>query len=81
MSGWLGHWVDVAAILATLIGLGVTIGYGVSQFASGMFNISGMQWIVDDSGQTYSWLLRFLGLTLIVAASCLSALSGLAARH
>ena len=21
MSGWLGHWVDVAAILATLIGL------------------------------------------------------------
>ena len=29
LSGWLGHLVDIAAILATLIGLGVTIGYGV----------------------------------------------------
>jgi choline-glycine betaine transporter len=76
MSGWLGHWVDVAAILATLIGLGVTIGYGVSQFASGMFNISGMQWIVDDTGKPTLGA-QILGLTLIVGASCLSALSGL----
>jgi len=76
MSGWLGHWVDVAAILATLIGLGVTIGYGVSQFASGMFNISGMQWIVDDTGKPTLGA-QILGLTLIVVASCLSALSGL----
>ena len=54
----------------------MTIGYGVSQFASGMFNISGMQWIVDDTGKPTLGA-QILGLTLIVVASCLSALSGL----
>ena len=51
LSGWLGHLVDIAAILATLIGLGVTIGYGVSQFAAGLFNISGMSFLMNSSGQ------------------------------
>jgi len=76
MSGALGHLVDVAAILATLIGLGVTIGYGVSQFASGLFNISGMGWIVDSSGAP-TLTAQIVGLVIIVGASCLSALSGL----
>ncbi|MGB1402721.1 MAG: BCCT family transporter [Porticoccaceae bacterium] len=76
MSGWLGHMVDIAAILATLIGLGVTIGYGVSQFASGIFNISAMQWIVDEAGKP-TLAAQITGLVIIVSASCLSALSGL----
>jgi choline/carnitine/betaine transport len=76
MSGALGHLVDIAAILATLIGLGVTIGYGVSQFASGLFNISGMGWIVDSSGAP-TLTAQIVGLVIIVGASCLSALSGL----
>jgi choline/carnitine/betaine transport len=76
MSGALGHLVDIAAILATLIGLGVTIGYGVSQFASGLFNISGMQWIVDEAGKP-TLMAQVMGLIIIVGASCLSALSGL----
>jgi len=76
MSGWLGHMVDIAAILATLIGLGVTIGYGVSQFASGIFNISAMQWIVDEAGKP-TLVAQIMGLVIIVSASCLSALSGL----
>jgi choline-glycine betaine transporter len=59
-----------------LIGLGVTIGYGVSQFASGMFNISGMQWIVDEAGKPTLGA-QVMGLIIIVGASCLSALSGL----
>jgi choline/carnitine/betaine transport len=76
MSGALGHLVDIAAILATLIGLGVTIGYGVSQFASGLFNISGLQWIVDEAGKP-TLMAQVMGLIIIVGASCLSALSGL----
>ena len=76
MSGALGHLVDVAAILATLIGLGVTIGYGVSQFASGLFNISGIEWIVDAAGKP-TLAAQIFGLVVIVGASCLSALSGL----
>ena len=76
MSGWLGHLVDIAAILATLIGLGVTIGYGVSQFASGIFNVSAMDWIVDEAGKP-TLAAQITGLVIIVTASCLSALSGL----
>ena len=34
MSGTIGNVVDIVAILATIVGLGVTIGFGVSQFAS-----------------------------------------------
>ena len=76
MSGWAGNLVDIAAILATLIGLGVTIGYGVSQFASGIFNISGLQWIVDDAGKP-TLVAQVVGLAVIVSASCVSAMSGL----
>jgi len=35
VEGLLGDIVDIVAILATIIGVCVTIGYGVSQFASG----------------------------------------------
>jgi choline/carnitine/betaine transport len=76
MSGGAGHVVDIVAILATIVGLSVTIGYGVSQFASGLFNISGATWLVDDGGKP-TLLAQLFGLTLIVSASCLSAMSGL----
>ena len=76
VSGWLGHLVDIAAILATLIGLGVTIGYGVSQFSAGLFNISGFSFLMNDSGQP-TLSAQITGLVLIVSASCLSALSGI----
>ena len=76
MSGGAGHVVDIVAILATIVGLSVTIGYGVSQFASGLFNISGALWLVGDGGAP-TLLAQLIGLTLIVSASCLSAMSGL----
>ena len=42
LSGPLGHVVDIVSVIATILGVSVTIGYGVSQFASGIFNISGV---------------------------------------
>jgi len=51
LSGPIGHIVDIAAILATIIGVGVTIGYGVSQFASGVFNITEWSWIASGDGK------------------------------
>ena len=76
LSGWVGHAVDIAAILATLIGLGVTIGYGVSQFAAGLYNISALDILVDAAGKP-TLTAQILGLVLIVSASCLSAMSGI----
>ena len=76
MSGTIGNVVDIVAILATIVGLGVTIGFGVSQFASGLFNITGASWLIDNAGKP-TLMAQLFGLTLIVCASCLSALSGL----
>ena len=60
MSGSAGNVVDIVAILATIVGLSVTIGYGVSQFASGLFNISGAQWLVGEGGCTRDNLKKYL---------------------
>ncbi len=75
IQGWVGHVVDIAAILATIIGVGVTIGYGVSQFASGVFNISGAQWLMNSDG-TPSFAAQFVALLVVLIASTLSAMSG-----
>ena len=37
-------------MIATFLSVSVTIGYGVSQFASGIFNITGAHWIMNDRG-------------------------------
>ena len=76
IAGPLGHAVDIVAILATIIGIGVTIGYGVSQFASGMFNITGANWMV--SGEDKATLsAQLAGLVFIMIASTVSAMSGI----
>jgi choline-glycine betaine transporter len=56
--------------------MGVSIGYGVSQFASGAFNISGAAWIVNSDGSP-SLMAQLIALVVIMVASCLSAMSGL----
>ena len=75
MSGALGNIVDIVAILATVVGVGVTIGYGVSQFSSGLFNITGANWIVSESGKP-TLPAQLLALTIIMLASTASAMSG-----
>ena len=75
MNGFLGHVVDIVAIVATIIGVGVTVGYGVSQFASGLYNITGAEWLSTESGAA-SLAGQILALVLVLAASILSAMSG-----
>ena len=50
LSGPLGHAVDIVSVIATILGVSVTIGYGVSQFASGIYNITAAGWIMNDAG-------------------------------
>jgi len=75
MEGLLGDVVDIVAILATVIGVSVTIGYGVSQFASGVYNITGFDWISAPSGKP-TLAAQLLALVIIISASVLSAVSG-----
>ena len=75
LSGPLGHVIDIVAIIATISGVGVTIGYGVSQFASGIFNITGAGWITADDGKP-ALSAQLIALVIIMAASVISACSG-----
>ncbi|MEM7360212.1 MAG: BCCT family transporter [Pseudomonadota bacterium] len=74
-SGMVGHIVDIVAILATIIGVAVTIGYGVSQLASGFHNITGLSWLLNPDG-TPTLLAQVSALILVIAASTWSAMTG-----
>lgn len=75
LSGWLGHVIDIVAVIATVLGVAVTIGFGVAQFASGLHNISGASWMMTPEG-TPTNVAMILALVLIMGLSTLSALSG-----
>lgn len=75
LSGPLGHLIDVSAVLATILGVSVTIGAGVSQFSSGLFNITEAGWLIDaEGGPTIAGMI--FSLVIVMGASTLSAMSG-----
>ncbi|WP_170773980.1 BCCT family transporter [Ruegeria lacuscaerulensis] len=78
MNGFLGHVVDVLGVVATILGVSVTIGFGVSQFIDGLYAITGMEWIMDLGGEvpTPSKVGLISGLAVIMGLSIISAVSG-----
>ncbi|MGR3634413.1 MAG: BCCT family transporter [Shimia sp.] len=78
MNGPLGHVVDVLGVVATILGVSVTIGFGVSQFIDGMYAITGMTWMMDMSGDAPApgTVGLIAGLLVIMALSIVSAVSG-----
>ena len=75
LSGTLGHVIDIVSVIATILGVAVTIGYGVSQFASGVFDITGADWMMNSEGSPTTFAM-ILALLIVMFASTLSALSG-----
>lgn len=75
LAGPIGHTVDIVSVIATILGVSVTIGYGVSQFASGVFNITGASWLMGGDGNP-SVAAMLAALVIVMAASTMSALSG-----
>ena len=78
MNGFLGHIVDVLGVVATILGVSVTIGFGVSQFIDGVYAITGMEWIMELGGETPTPSKTGLiaGLIVIMGMSIISAVSG-----
>jgi len=78
MNGALGHVVDVLGVVATILGVSVTIGYGVSQFIDGVYAITGMEWIMDMTGEAPApgTVGLITGLVIIMGLSIISAVSG-----
>ncbi|MEL7202614.1 MAG: BCCT family transporter [Pseudomonadota bacterium] len=78
VNGFLGHVVDVLGVVATILGVSVTIGYGVSQFIDGVYAITGMEWVMNVGGDapTPSKVGLISGLVVIMGLSIISAVSG-----
>ncbi len=77
-NGITGHVIDILGVVATILGVAVTIGYGVSQLVDGAFLITGMQWLVESGQATMkpSTTGLIAALALVMTMSTLSAVSG-----
>jgi choline-glycine betaine transporter len=77
VNGFVGHVVDVLGVVATILGVSVTIGFGVSQFIDGVYAITGAEWMMDMTGDVpkpgtvglIAGLLCIMGLSIISAVS------------
>ncbi|MEO0690660.1 MAG: BCCT family transporter, partial [Pseudomonadota bacterium] len=80
MSGLAGHAVDVVAVVATILGVAYTLGFGVEQFVAGLYRIGLGEWLVtpgtEGAAARSSTAAIILALVVLVGASTVSALSG-----
>lgn len=79
LSGPIGHTVDVVAVVATVLGVSQTLGFGVEQFISGLSRIGVGDWLYTtaaDGTKSSSTLGIIVALIVIMGASTLSAMSG-----
>ncbi len=74
LEGPVGHIVDITAVVATILGIAQTIGLGLASFSSGLYNITGAEWLVVDGEPSTGSLL--VALAVVMVCSTLSALSG-----
>lgn len=75
MSGPLGHLVDIVAVVATVLGVAQTLGFGVAQFIAGLNRIGIGGWLLNAEGKATTAAI-LVALLVIMGASTLSALSG-----
>ncbi len=75
MSGPAGHVVDIVAVVATILGVAVTMGLGVEQFVAGLYRLGAGDWLLDAEGSSTPAAI-IISLVLLVGASTISALSG-----
>lgn len=74
LAGMLGHVVDIVAVVATILGVAQTLGFGVDQFVAGLTRI-GIVGLADaDGAATTTGII--VALMVIMGLSTLSALTG-----
>ncbi|WP_299302348.1 BCCT family transporter [uncultured Litoreibacter sp.] len=85
LSGVLGSIIDIVAVVATILGVAQTLGFGVDQFVAGLtrIGIGGLVYgveAVNEAGESIAGDANTVGiivaLLVIMGASTLSALSG-----
>lgn len=77
-NGIIGHLVDVLGVIATILGVSVTIGFGVSQFVDGVYSVTGVGWLMNGYAEApqLSTVGLIAALIVIMGLSILSAVSG-----
>lgn len=79
-NGPIGHLVDIMGVVATVLGIAVTIGFGISQFVEGVYGISGMEWLMgapNEKGVASPSLTGLLvALAVVMGLSIISAITG-----
>lgn len=77
-NGAFGHVIDVLGVVATILGVSVTIGFGVSQLVDGVYAVTGAGWLMDTTGDapTATRAGLITALVCIMGLSILSAVSG-----
>ncbi|BBX15321.1 transporter [Mycolicibacterium duvalii] len=69
VTGWIGHTVDVIAVVGTLFGVATSLGFGITQIAAGLEYLG---WIEVNNW----WIVGMIGLiTAIATASVVSGVS------
>ncbi|MEH6579471.1 MAG: BCCT family transporter [Amphritea sp.] len=76
LNGPMGHAIDVLAVVATVLGISVTVGTGVTQLILGFDTISGAGWLLNDEGKPTSAVIIAV-LVMIMLFSTVSVLTGL----
>ncbi|HNP25819.1 MAG TPA: BCCT family transporter [Nitrosomonas sp.] len=82
LNGYTGHLLDITAIIATLLGIAVTIGYGINQLVAGFNEIAGIEWMKPpdseaDAAPIASKSALLLALFLVMLLSIVSAATGI----
>lgn len=75
LEGPLGHTVDVVAVVATILGIAQTLGFGVEQFVAGLYRIGVGDWLLNTTGKPTPAAIIF-AIIFIVGGSTVSAISG-----
>ncbi|MTH78403.1 BCCT family transporter [Paracoccus aestuariivivens] len=80
VNGPIGHAVDVLGVVATILGVAVTIGFGVSQLVEGVYSVTGMEWLLqpgeNGAAPTPSAVGLIAALVVVMGLSIMSAVSG-----
>lgn len=63
IHGWMGHLIDIVAVIATLFGLATTLGLGVKQVGAGLNFLFGLP------NTTITHIILIGGITLVATAS------------
>ncbi len=75
LSGPIGNVIDIVAVVATILGVAQALGFGVEQFVAGMTRI-GIGGLTNAETNTANSFGILLSITIIMAASTASAVSG-----